>query len=105
MMRIMIDVLDLARLERPAFPAPIPDWVPASIAEYARNTLRSPALVRLVTDPRMRSAWTHLTRKHRRTDQYLQPAQVSLRGAGEASRRQDFALLMLFGFAAHRAPT
>ncbi|OLB76391.1 MAG: hypothetical protein AUI16_08890 [Alphaproteobacteria bacterium 13_2_20CM_2_64_7] len=108
-MRIMTDVLDLARPERPAFPAPIPDWVPASIAEYARNTLRSPALVRLVTDPRMRSVWTHFTSKDRRTGQYRQPAQVSLRGLAEASRRQDFALLMLFGLvlelAEHRPRT
>lgn len=96
-MRVMTDVLDRARPERPAFPAPIPDWVPASIAQHARNSLQSPALVRLVTDPRMRSVWTHLTRKHRLTDRYLQPARVSFFGAAEASRRQDLALLELLG--------
>jgi hypothetical protein len=98
LMRIMTDALDLARPERPAFPAPIPDWVPASIAQHVRKSFwpQSPALVRLVTDPRMRSVWIHLTRKHRLTDQYLQPARWSLRGLGEASLRQDFALEILF---------
>ena len=47
LMRAMTHVLDRARPERPAFPAPIPDWVPASIAQHARNSLQSPALVRL----------------------------------------------------------
>jgi hypothetical protein len=95
------DLLDLAGPVRPAFPAPIPVWVPACIASRVHNSSwrdwpYSPVLVRLVTDPRMRSVWSQLTRKSRLTGQYLHPARLSCEGEG-ASCRQDFAMRMLFG--------
>jgi hypothetical protein len=88
--------------ESRAFPAQIPEWVPPRIAERARDSFgdfrHSPeyhsALVRLTTDPRMQAVWSHLTRKRRLDGQFLQPARSSIKG--EASQRQDFAMLRLF---------
>jgi hypothetical protein len=53
--------------------------------------------MRLLTDPRMKAIWAQFIRRRRLTGQYLYPARVFLKHHGEASRRQDFALLMLFG--------
>jgi hypothetical protein len=63
------------------------------------------ALVRLTTDPRMRGVWSYLTRKRRLTGQYLRPARVTLNAEGEAARRQNIALGMLFDLALGLAET
>ena len=95
------DLLDFAQSSRPAFPVQIPDWVPAVVATHASNSFRpySPALVRLLSDSRMKTVWAQFSRRRQLTGQYLYPARVTLNRQAEASRRQDIAMLMLFGLA------
>src|SRR5919204_6326630 len=85
-------------------------WVPTAVADCARllrpqkilmptpfekRLLTVPPftdpsrtiLIRLLTDPRMRSVWAELTRKERRTGRFLHPSR--LEHFAEASERQD----------------
>ena len=60
---------------RSGFPVEIPEWVPPCIERYASEYYGDPRqppefnaiVVRLTTDPRMRTVWTHLTRRKRWT--------------------------------------
>jgi hypothetical protein len=93
-------------IDRPgAVLSAIPTWVPTAVADFARNVLAptpqgplracppplaNPSrtiLIRLLTDPRMRSVWAELTRKERRTGRFLHPSR--LERFAEASERQD----------------
>src|SRR5262249_15191809 len=90
---------------RPAFPAEIPTWVPERIADAARDWIHpkfsddesKATIVRLTVDPRMRKVWSHLTNRDRQTGRFKHAARFGIRGVAEASKRQDFAMSMLFG--------
>jgi hypothetical protein len=92
-------------IDRPGAVLPeIPTWVPPAFADLARDVLAptpqgrrracppplvDPSrtiLIRLLTDPRMRSVWAELTRKERRTGRFLHPSR--LERFAEASERQ-----------------
>jgi hypothetical protein len=99
------DVIDRPRAVLPEIPA----WVPTAFADFAREVLAptpqgplracppplaNPSrtiLIRLLTDPRMRSVWAELTRKERRTGRFLHPSRLEERFA-EASERQERAI-------------
>jgi hypothetical protein len=101
-------------IDRPGAVLPaIPTWVPTAVADCARDVLAPTSqgrrracppplanpsrtiLIRLLTDPRMRSVWAELTRKERRTGRFLHPSR--LERFAEASERQDRALSVLPG--------
>jgi hypothetical protein len=86
-------------IDRPGAVLPeIPTWVPTAVAGLAREPSAPPfpddpsrtILIRLLTDPRMRSVWAELTRKERRTGRFLHPSR--LERFAEASERQDRAM-------------
>ena len=82
-------------IDRPGAVLPeIPTWVPAAVADLARDMLaptRQGPLSAcppppLLTDRRMRTTWAELTRKDRRTGRFLHPSR--LERVVEASERQ-----------------
>jgi hypothetical protein len=77
----------------------IPDWVPAMIAKEVRRGRwpECPVLVSLVSDPRMKGVWAELTRKKRRTGEYLHRSRATLNGRTDPAFCQSWALVLLFG--------
>jgi hypothetical protein len=82
----------------------IPAWVPGSVAGWMRQQLADDQqwgvdrdiVLRLATDPRMRSVWSELLRPSRRPEGgFLHPAKVDW--APTAVERQDMALVLLLG--------
>ena len=83
---------------RSGFPVEIPEWVPPDIKRHVCEFLRpaewDATLVRLMTDPRMRDVWTHLTRRRRSDGRFLQPARGET--TSNPNKQQERALLWLF---------
>jgi hypothetical protein len=96
--------------DRP-FPAEMPKWVPRRIADFARKMLADeladpdcgPILIRLLTDLRMRTVWSQLARRNRKTGRFLWPA-ACLTPGETAEERQEFAMVILFSMICGVAP-